>query len=103
MFALLQRWWRRKKKIRLAHLGVVVYTRAGCHLCDDAWTTLQEEQSNYAFRLSSIDVDSDPKLKELYGLEVPVVAIDGKVRFRGRVNRLLLARLLEAEAAREKS
>src|SRR5262245_60216633 len=99
MFAFVKRWWQRKRRARLAQLDVVVYTRGSCHLCEEAWTTLQEQQANFGFRLAAIDVDGDPKLKELYGLTVPVVAVNGKVRFRGRVNRLLLARLLEAEAA----
>jgi glutaredoxin len=68
----------------------VVYTRQGCHLCEDARAMLQAE----GFRVREVDVDGDPALRERHGECVPVVEIDGKVRFRGRVNRVLLRRLL---------
>jgi glutaredoxin len=77
---------------------VVLYTRAGCHLCDEAHDELRRAAGRYALELRVIDVDGDPALAERYGLEVPVVAIDGQVRFRGRVNRVLLERLLRAGA-----
>jgi glutaredoxin len=74
----------------------VLYTRQGCHLCDDAWTLLQRYQSRYRFSLESVDVDHDSALAALHGDSVPVVTVDGKVRFRGRVNEVLLKRLLDS-------
>ncbi len=71
-------------------LSVVLYTRKGCHLCDDACAVLRR----HGLTPQLIDVDSDPRLVEQYGCCVPVVVIDGKVRFRGRVNEVLLRRLL---------
>jgi hypothetical protein len=44
-----------------------------------------------------VDVDTDPELAAQYGTEVPVIAVNGKVRFRGAVNPVLLKRLLDAE------
>lgn len=73
---------------------VVMYTREGCHLCEEAWAVLQAERAWFGFRLSRVDVDTDASLAESYGLEVPVVTVDGEVRFRGRVNAVLLRRLL---------
>lgn len=73
---------------------VVVYTRKGCHLCDDAKALLERYASHGAFTVEEIDVDSDAALREAYGTCVPVVLVDGKVRFRGRVNEVLLQRLL---------
>ncbi len=73
---------------------VVMYTREACHLCDDAWAVLEAERARSGFRLSRVDVDSDPALAAQYGLEVPVVMVDGVVRFRGRVNAVLLRRAL---------
>lgn len=82
--------WRRET----SSLHFVVYTRQGCHLCEDAWEMLQEEQRRHGFVLEAVDVDSAPDLVEQYGECVPVVLVDGKVRFRGRVNAVLLKRLL---------
>src|SRR5437773_12433567 len=80
-----------------AHLDVLMYTRAGCHLCDDVWTFLEAEQRRYGFRLTSVDVDSVPELAARHGTDVPVVLVAGKVRFRGKINRALWERLLPAE------
>jgi len=51
-------------------------------------------QKKHGFTLTQIDVDTDPELAKAHGECVPVVAIDGKVRFRGRVNAVLLERML---------
>jgi glutaredoxin len=69
---------------------VIVYTRQGCHLCDDAVTLL----ARHGLRPELVDIDADPVLRELYDESVPVVAIDGRERFRGQVNEALLKRLL---------
>ncbi len=67
-----------------------LYTRKGCHLCDDALETLE----TYGFDVTLIDIDQDPQLVEQFCDCVPVVEIDGKIRFRGEVNEVLLLRLL---------
>ena len=41
-----------------------------------------------------VDIDADAGLREQYTECVPVVVIDGKERFRGRVNEVLLRRIL---------
>lgn len=71
---------------------VVIYTREGCHLCDDAKALLEK----HGLRPVAVDIDADPALRERYTTCVPVVVIDGKERFRGRVNEVLLKRLLQA-------
>jgi glutaredoxin len=89
--------WRRRQD----PLDVVVYTRRGCHLCDAAWERLRQRQKRVAFRLTAVDVDSDAQLVERYGTCVPVVTVNGRVRFRGVVNPVLLDRLLRAESQRK--
>lgn len=49
--------------------------------------------------VSQVDVDSDSALRALHGECVPVVEIAGKVRFRGRINEVLLRRFIHAEAS----
>ena len=73
---------------------VVLYTKHGCHLCDDAKAMLQR-YSRFLPAIIEIDIESDPQLVEKFGTCVPVVEIDGRVRFRGRVNEVMLRRLLE--------
>jgi glutaredoxin len=72
-------------------LRVVLYTRAGCHLCDDARQLLISQ----GVTPELVDVDADPALRERFDTCVPVVEIDGKIRFRGRLEPVLLRRLLE--------
>lgn len=71
---------------------VVLYTRAGCHLCDDARDLLVR----HGLLPESVDIDADPQLRARYDTCVPVVVIDGVERFRGRVNEVLLRRLLRS-------
>jgi glutaredoxin len=79
-------------------LAVVLYTRQGCHLCDTAWELLEAARVRHGFSLESVDVDSDPALTAEYGMDVPVVVINGKVRFRGIISAVLLQRVFDAEA-----
>src|SRR4051794_30415320 len=96
--AALLTWWKRRHPRQLGHLHFILYTRQGCHLCEIAWERLARARRRHGFVLEVVDIDSDADLKTRYGLQVPVVTVNGKVRFRGQVNRVLLDRLLRAEA-----
>ena len=74
---------------------VTLITRVNCHLCDEAWLQLVAAQQLYGFTLRRQDVDTDPALVAEHGECVPVVVVNGKVRFRGKVNAVLLEKLLE--------
>jgi glutaredoxin len=100
MLTILRRISRRKKVARLANLTVTVYTRAKCCCCHKALEVLESYQREYGFQTEQVDVDSDPALAEQYGLSVPVVAVGGKVRFKGLVNPVLFERLLKAESSK---
>jgi len=73
---------------------VTIYTRRGCHLCEQAEALLVR----HGLRPALVDIDADPALRERYHECVPVVEIDGKERFRGRVNEVLLRRILAGKA-----
>ena len=60
---------------------VVLYTRAGCHLCEEAERVLRAEQAATPFHLELVDIDGDPELARRYGVRVPVVAVDGQDLF----------------------
>jgi glutaredoxin len=72
--------------------NVVLYTRHGCHLCDDAEQLLLQ----HGLTPILVDIDTDPELKSRFDVSVPVVEIDGRVRFRGRVEPMLLRRVLRS-------
>ena len=73
---------------------VVLYTRQGCHLCDEARQILER----HGVEPTSVDIDADAALRERFDECVPVVEIDGRIRFRGRVDPILLRRILSRRA-----
>ena len=64
--------------------AVVVYSRAECHLCEQALDMLRRIGGELAFELEVRDVDADPALAERYGATVPVVTVDGREVSAGR-------------------
>lgn len=61
-------------------MAVLLYTRRGCHLCEQAEDLLLHRGT--AVRL--VDVDEDPAARDRYGLRVPVLEVDGVVLLEGR-------------------
>lgn len=92
--------WPGKRRRKSAPIVLVFYTRKNCCLCDAAWESIEKAGESYYLNVKKVDVDADPVLAELYGLEVPVVEVNGQIRFRGQVNPVLLRRLLHAERDR---
>jgi glutaredoxin len=78
--------------MRMPQLDVVLYTREGCHLCAEAQQALEK----YGLRCQLVDIDLEPELRAKYDLCVPVVAINGRERFRGKIDELLLRRIISA-------
>ena len=70
-----------------------LYTRENCGLCVEAANLLKHE----GFQVEFVDIDQDSDLVERFGLEIPVVEIGGKIRFRGRINAVLLKRIIDRE------
>lgn len=99
MIPLLSRWVRpgARRAPDASALAVTVYTRTQCCCCHKALELLSEYQRRHGFALTTVDVDTDPALVALYDTTVPVVAVNGRVRFRGVVNPALFERLLAAE------
>lgn len=67
---------------------VVLYTRQGCGLCDDAkWILeLTARNAQIEIALSEIDIDDDPQQRALFGDDVPVVFVAGEKAFEHRVD-----------------
>ena len=69
---------------------IVLYSRSGCHLCDEALKLLQR----HGLEPELVDIDADESLRERFDTCVPVIEIDGQIRFRGRVDPMLLRRII---------
>jgi glutaredoxin len=60
---------------------VTLYSRAACHLCDDARAALERVRATMPFRLEEVDIEADDALLARYLERIPVVALDGEELF----------------------
>jgi glutaredoxin len=56
---------------------VTLYSRPGCHLCDDARAVVEQVCTELGQSYVEISIDDDPDLRRRYGEEVPVTLVDG--------------------------
>lgn len=70
----------------MAKPKVVLYTREGCHLCDDMKRVVEAVGASTPLDLREVDIDTDPDLRRLYDWEVPVLEVDGRKAFKYRVS-----------------
>ena len=74
---------------RLARAGprdVTLYTRPGCHLCDEAKQTIAPLLREFHATLREVNVEEDPVLRERYGWDVPVIYLGARKAAKHRVN-----------------
>ena len=75
-------------------MTLTLYSKPGCHLCEDVRTLLEELQPQYGFRIIEIDITSDAALFARYRYDIPVVMRNGDEIARGRItDRELIERL----------
>ena len=65
---------------------VTIYTRPGCHLCDEAKASMRASGCGEEFTLEEVNIDNDPALHEKYQYDIPVILIDGTKAFKHRVD-----------------
>jgi glutaredoxin len=65
---------------------VTIYTRPGCHLCDDAKESIRAAACDDEFTLEEINIELDPDLRERYGDDIPVFLINGTKVFKHRLD-----------------
>ena len=70
--------------MRKAH--VIVYSRPGCHLCDEAKAAIENSGLSDHYTLEEVNIESDAELLRKYKYDIPVVMIDGEEAFRHRVD-----------------
>jgi hypothetical protein len=74
---------------------VVLYGKAGCHLCEEARAEIEAVRARRAFDLREVDVALDPVLHARYGERIPVVVVAGAEAFEYHVDAEELERLLD--------
>ena len=75
-------------------MTLTLYSKPGCHLCEDLRAALDELQPEYDFTLAEIDITCDDTLFARYRYEIPVLLKDGKEIARGRITDRELIALL---------
>lgn len=65
---------------------LVLYSRHGCHLCDEMLAGLQPLLGAAGAGVKVIDIDTDAALRETWGLRIPVLSLDGEVISEGRLD-----------------
>ncbi|PYS72945.1 MAG: hypothetical protein DMF69_06245 [Acidobacteria bacterium] len=65
---------------------VIVYSRPGCHLCDEAKEAIAGAGCSDDFVLEEINIETSRELLLNYQFDIPVVLIDGVEAFRHRVD-----------------
>jgi glutaredoxin len=74
---------------RLAAAGqreVTLYTRPGCHLCDEAKAAIAPLLLEFGAALREVNIDDDAALKERYGWDIPVLFVGSRKSAKHRVD-----------------
>ena len=74
---------------RLADAGpreVTLYTRPGCHLCEEAKTAIAPLLREFGAALCEVDIENDAVLEERYGWDIPVIFIGARKAAKHRVD-----------------
>lgn len=65
---------------------VTLFSRPGCHLCDDARAVILAVRERHGFAFEEIDITTDDVLLRDYAIRIPVVIVDGQERFEIEVD-----------------
>jgi glutaredoxin len=57
---------------------VRLYSRPGCHLCDEARAVIAAVCAELGEEFDEVSIDDDPELRERFGEEIPVTFVDGR-------------------------
>ena len=80
-------------------MRLTIYSKPGCHLCDEMKSLVNRvvaQHSNEPIAVDEIDISSVPDLLDRYGLEIPVLLVDGKKTAKYRVSEEELRRMIDA-------
>ena len=79
-------------------IPVTIYSRPGCHLCDEMKAVVKQVAITVPLALNEIDISKDPELERLYGLEIPVLFVGGRKVAKYRVDEQEFRRILAGRA-----
>ena len=74
---------------------VTLYSRPGCHLCEEAKVAIAPLLREFGAVLREVNIDEDAILKERYGWDIPVLFIGAHKAAKHRVDLAQFRRQLE--------
>lgn len=74
-----------------------MYSRPGCHLCDEAREVILGELARTPFAFEEVDISGDVRLELEYGIRIPVVLVGGQERFEIQVDPAEFSSAVRAE------
>lgn len=74
---------------------IVLYAKAGCHLCDEARAYLEDLSADHGVTFDEVDIRRDPVIFERYRYRIPVITLRGVERLEGRIEAGDIRALLE--------
>jgi glutaredoxin len=79
-------------------IGLTIYSRPGCHLCDEMKAIVRRvaASADAPIDIEEVDISTDPGLEARYGLEIPVLLVDGKKAAKYRVSEADLRKIVTA-------
>ena len=77
---------------------LTIYSRPGCHLCDEMKEVVNRVSASVPLSLEEVDISGDAELERLYGVEIPVLMIDGRKAAKYRIAEADLLRMLDRRA-----
>jgi glutaredoxin len=63
-----------------------LFTRPGCHLCDEMKAAIEDAARGLDVRLREVDISDDPELESRYGNDIPVLFVNGAKAFEHRAS-----------------
>ena len=84
----------------MTDVTVEIYSRPGCHLCQEMKVIVERvvRETHAAVEIQEIDIANNRDLEERYGLEIPVLLVNGKKAAKYRVSEKELTRILISKA-----
>ncbi len=77
---------------------LTLYSKKDCHLCDIAKKELNDLQKDLTFSITEVDIEKEREVHEKYKHLIPVIEIDGKIIFTGRIDRNMLKNTLRKKS-----
>jgi glutaredoxin len=73
-------------------IEVTFYTKAGCHLCEEAREMLEEIAEQISYELTEVDIRTNMAIFEIYRYRIPVIVLNRETLIEGRIDADELAR-----------